>query len=108
MENRNIKKRLSVWAVIVVVLMQVPLIAMQFTTEVNWTAGDFVFAFVLLFGSALFYELATRNMKNSNRRIAVGLVIFMILAFVWVAAATDLDGVESHPITIKIINILNE
>jgi len=46
---QNITRRLIVWAVVVALILLIPLVAMQFTSEVNWTLSDFVFAGVLLF-----------------------------------------------------------
>jgi hypothetical protein len=56
-----------------------------------WTLGDFVFAAVLLFGAGLAYVLSTRNMDNAQHRFAVGVVVFFVLAFIWVAAATGFE-----------------
>jgi hypothetical protein len=72
---RNTTRRLIVWAIIVALILLVPLVAMQFTDEVNWTPSDFVVAGVLLFGSALIYELATKNMSKLKNRLAIGIVV---------------------------------
>ncbi len=85
---QNITKRLSVWAVIVAAVLTIPLLA-----KAPWTGSDFVFGAVLLFGSATVYELATRTMSNKNQRIAVGVAVFMVLAIIWVAAATGFEGI---------------
>ncbi|HEX6173631.1 MAG TPA: hypothetical protein VF089_06420 [Candidatus Binatia bacterium] len=84
---QNITKRLRVWAIIVALLLLVPLVAMQFTDEVVWTRSDFVVAGVLLFGSALVYELATRNMSHAKKRIAVGIVVVVVLLWLWAELA---------------------
>ncbi|MBX4212262.1 hypothetical protein KW787_02285 [Candidatus Pacearchaeota archaeon] len=81
--KRNITKRLSVWAIIVAVVLMIPLLA-----KWPWTGSDFVFGAVMLFGSATVYELITRNMNNIRHRIAVGIVVFVILATIWVILAT--------------------
>ena len=41
-------------------LLMVPLVAMRFTSEVNWSVFDFIVAGVLLFGTGLAIELALR------------------------------------------------
>ena len=84
---QNITKRLSVWAIIVALILLVPLVAMQFTDEVVWTRSDFVVAGVLLFGSVLVYELATRNMGNAKKRVAVGIVVVAVLLWLWAELA---------------------
>ena len=45
-------------------LLLVPLIAMQYTTEVNWTVGDFLVAGVLLLGIGLAIELLLRRISQ--------------------------------------------
>ena len=84
---QNITKRLSVWAIIVALILLVPLVAMQFTDEVNWTRSDFVIAGVLLFGSALIYELATKNMSTPKNRLAIGIVVPVVLLWLWAELA---------------------
>jgi hypothetical protein len=59
MEN----KRLMGIVLTVVVLLLIPLIAMQFTNEVNWTLFDFVVAGVLLLGTGFICELVIRKVK---------------------------------------------
>ena len=48
-------------AIVTTVVLLVPLVAMQFTEEVDWGAFDFVFAAALLVGSGLLLELAVRR-----------------------------------------------
>jgi hypothetical protein len=84
---RNITRRVTVWAIIVALILLVPLVAMQFTDEVNWTRSDFVVAGVLLFGSALIYELGTKNMTNTNNRLAVGIAVAAVLLWLWAELA---------------------
>ncbi len=50
---QNITKRLTVWAVVIALILMIPLVAMQFTNEVNWDLFDFVVMGALLFGVAL-------------------------------------------------------
>ena len=76
---QNITRRLIVWAVVVALILLIPLVAMQFTSEVNWTLSDFVFAGVLLFGTGLTYELVARKaggirVPSRRRRCACGSV----------------------------------
>ena len=47
--RRGSRWRIAAWSVAALVLL-IPLIAMQFTDEVNWSGGDFVFAALLLLG----------------------------------------------------------
>ena len=74
--------RLAVWAAIVAAVLMIPLLGRW-----PWTAFDFIAAGALLFGAALAYELATRNMRNPRRRVAVGIAVAAILLLVWAELA---------------------
>jgi hypothetical protein len=63
---------------------------MQFTDEVAWTLLDFVTAGSLLFGSALVYELATRNMITTKYRVAVGVAVMAALLYLWAELAVGI------------------
>lgn len=91
--QQNLTKRLGVWALVVAAILMIPLVAMQFTSEVNWTGSDFVFGAVVLFGFATIYELIANKLTTSSQRITLGLVVFLVFAFVWVGAATGFEGV---------------
>lgn len=73
-------------------LLLLPLIAMQFTDEVDWNAFDFLVAGILLFGTALAIEFAIRKISSpKNRLIAVG-AILIVLFLVWAELAVGVFG----------------
>jgi hypothetical protein len=84
----SIARRLGVWALIVAAVLIIPLLG-----NWPWTGSDFVFGAVLLFGSATVYELATRNLKDNSRRFAIAFAVVIVLAFIWVGAATGFEGI---------------
>jgi hypothetical protein len=88
--------RIVLWGGPVVILLM-PLIAMQFTTEVNWTPFDFLVAGALLFGTAAAYELSVRASGNRLYRIAAALALLTGLALVWVNLAVGIIGSENNP-----------
>lgn len=49
-------------------ILLAPLIAMQFSTEVQWTAGDFIIAAILLSSFALLIEFLIRKKQQGKRR----------------------------------------
>jgi len=75
----------------------IPLIAMQFTNEVNWTAFDFVFAWVLLSGAGLAFVFIASRSKNTIYRAATGLTVLTALLLVWANGAVGLIGNEDNP-----------
>ena len=92
--RRGSRWRIAAWAVAALILL-LHLVAMQFTDEVNWTVGDFVFAAVLLFGSLGAYELLARKTGDTAYRAGVGVAIAAAFVLVWVNGAvgiTDSDA----------------
>lgn len=71
-------------------LLLLPLIAMQFTNEVNWTLMDFVIAGILLFGTSLLIELVIRKVKTSKYKIAISLFILIVFLTIWAELAVGI------------------
>ena len=84
--------RLIIIVGIVVVLLLVPLIAMQFTSEVNWSYFDFVVAGTLLLGTGLACEFVLRKVKITQYRIAICVAIVAVLILVWAELAVGIFG----------------
>jgi hypothetical protein len=64
------------------VLLALPAVAMRYTGEVNWTAGDFVFAAVLLGSAGIAFEVTMRMSRSWTYRFAAGFAVaaaFMIV-----------------------------
>ena len=78
----------------VVFLLLIPLVAMQFTNEVNWTLSDFAVAAVLLLGTGLVCEFVMRKIKKTNHRIIFCGVIMVALLLIWIELAVGLFGTE--------------
>jgi hypothetical protein len=74
------------------ILLLIPLIAMQFSTEVNWTSSDFVVAAVLLLGTGLLVELVLRKVTTRRSRIILCGVILLVLFLTWAELAVGVFG----------------
>ena len=83
--------RIAAWSAPALLLL-VPLVAMQFSDEVKWTAFDFVWAGVLLWGAVLAYELVARKGGTTAYRVAVGVAVATALVLVWINAAVGIIG----------------
>lgn len=81
--SRNILRVIAGTAV----LLMVPLLAMQFTSEVNWTLSDFVIMGVLLLGTGLLFVLLASLAKTARQRWTAGVVLLILLAVTWVELA---------------------
>ena len=73
-------------------ILLIPLIAMQFTDEVNWTLADFLIAGVLLISTGLLIEFANRKISKSNYKIAIYIVIVVAFLMVWAELAVGVFG----------------
>ena len=80
-----------------VALLLAPLLAMRFTSEVNWTASDFIFAGVLfaLIGGA--FELAVWASRNRAYRAGAALALLGTFLTLWSNLAFGIVGSENNP-----------
>ncbi len=85
-------KRLIGIVVAVAFLLLIPYIAMKLTSEVKWTAIDFIAAGVLLLGTGLACEFVLRKVKNVQYRIAICAGILLVLFIIWAELAVGLIG----------------
>ena len=85
-------KRLVAMIAFVGILLLIPFIAMQFTSEVNWSGFDFLVAGVLLLGTGLLVEGVLRTVKTKSKRLVLVSVILLILALIWIELAVGLFG----------------
>lgn len=78
-------------------LMLLPLVAMRFTEEVNWTGSDFLFA-AALFGSVGFmFELIVRKSSKLAYRFGAGIAVIAAFLTIWVNGAVGMIGSEGNP-----------
>ncbi len=85
-------KRLILIVLTSIILLLIPLVAMQFTDEVNWTLLDFVVAGALLLGTGLMCELVIRKVNNIRYRIAICVTLLIALLLIWAELAVGTFG----------------
>ena len=83
-------KRLVGILLTVIFLLLIPFIAMQFTNEVDWPVGDFIFMGILLSGTGLMCELVIRNVKKIEHRLILIAAILLAFFLVWAQLAVGL------------------
>ncbi len=89
MTSNNIlfKNNIFLWIVSAVgLLLLIPLIAMQFTSEVNWDASDFIVMGVLLLGAATIFVFIARKIPR-RARVITGLIITAAFLYIWAELA---------------------
>lgn len=103
--SRAQRLRIAAWGS-AAALMLVPLIAMQFTSEVAWDLADFVFLGTLLIGIGGAYEFLTRKTGNIAFRLAAGLTLAGIFLLVWLNAAVGIIGTERNDANLMFVGII--
>lgn len=90
MKRLSLRRSLGAVVVVTALLLLVPLVAMQFTSEVAWGLLDFVLAAALLLGAGTAIVLASRWFERpAARRVAVA-AIALVTALVWAELAVGL------------------
>ena len=84
--------RFAVTLLAVPLLLLLPLIAMQFTPEVNWGLADFLVMGALLLSTALIIELVSKMVKNKQQRILFSVAIVIAFLLVWAELAVGIFG----------------
>jgi len=74
----------------VIFLLLIPLIAMQFTEEVNWNIADFIVAGILLTGAGLLCEFTIRKTKKSKLGLIICCIIVIIFVLIWAELAVGI------------------
>ncbi len=70
-------------------ILSIPLIAMLFTTEVQWGAEDFIIMGIILFGmGSLFVSIARVILRNY--RLLVGIRILFLTLYIWAELAVGI------------------
>lgn len=84
--------RLEIILSVVGVLLLIPLVAMQFTDEVDWDVRDFIIMGVLLLGTGLLLELVLRKVKSLKNKILIGGAILLGFFLIWAELAVGIFG----------------
>lgn len=90
MYARSWIRPLCVVALVTALLLCIPFVAMRFTNEVRWTAGDFAVGAALLLsaGTAIVVGLHRATSAWSRRLVVAG--VLLVLMLVWAQLAVGL------------------
>ncbi|WP_027384238.1 hypothetical protein [Epilithonimonas caeni] len=75
-----------------VILLSIPLIAMQFSKSWNWSSLDFVVAGVILFGTAFIIKMILERFTTIKSRLILIGITLIILLLVWIELAVGIFG----------------
>lgn len=87
--------RLPVWGAAACLLL-LPLVAMQFTRDVNWTGSDFALFGTMLLVACGMYELGAWISGNTAYRAGMGLAVAGGFFLVWVHLAVGIIGNDTN------------
>ncbi len=86
------KNRLRLIVLAVIALLLIPLIAMQFTNEVNWGLMDFLIAAFLLFSTGIILDLINKKISKPKIGILLSLIILLTVILIWAELAVGILG----------------
>jgi hypothetical protein len=87
-------------------LLLLPLVAMQFSDEVDWTVGDFVFAGLMIGSVGLALELTVSRTRSLAYRAAVGFALAAAFLLIWVNGAVGIIGSENEDANLMYFGVL--
>lgn len=73
-------------------ILLVPLVAMMFTSEVDWDETDFLVMGILLSTIGLLYVAGSRIARTAGQRLAVGGVLLLVFLLTWAELAVGVFG----------------
>ena len=85
-------KRLIGIILAVAFLLLIPLVAMQFSTGVDWKPLDFAIMGTLLLGTGLLCELVLRKVRSLAYRLLICAAVLLAFFLVWAELAVGLFG----------------
>ncbi|MCA1801481.1 MAG: hypothetical protein LC662_03370 [Rhodothermaceae bacterium] len=104
--DRKLYQSIAGLAFITGVILLIPLIAMQYTGEVNWDLADFIVMGTLIFGTGLTYKLITRKSGETKYRVAIGFALAIGFFLIWANLAVGIIGSENNPINLVYFGVL--
>ena len=84
------KKSLSIIISVTVILLLIPLIAMQLSNDVQWKTSDFLMAAILLLSAGIATDLIIRKVQKKESKIVLILAILVIIAIIFIELAVGL------------------
>ncbi|MDX1372897.1 MAG: hypothetical protein R3321_10525 [Nitrososphaeraceae archaeon] len=86
------KKNILRVIIIVMVVLIIPLLAMQFTEEVDWSLFDFIVAGILLSGLGFGIELIVVKAQSFGKRLVFILLLLFMFLLIWAELAVGIFG----------------
>ncbi len=104
--RRSIRRQMWYVSLATASILMVPLVAMLFTNEVNWSLLDFIVMGILLFGAGFTYVLISKVSDSMAYRTAIGVAVVAGLLLIWVNLAVGIIGSEDNPANLLYVGVL--
>lgn len=104
--HQKFSKSVFVLVLLTVGVLSVPLVAMQFTKEVNWSIADFLVMGVLIFSTGLSYVLITRYVTNIVYKAAIVVALGSTFLMIWANLAVGLIGSGPNPGNLMYLGVI--
>lgn len=73
-------------ALVTILLLSIPLIAMRFTSEMNWSFADFVLMGILLFSAGSAFVIVARKSPRKHWAM-IGILLVVAVLYIWAELA---------------------
>lgn len=71
-------------------ILLIPLVAMLFTNEVNWTISDFIISSFLLLSTGIIFHFTIRKVRSFRYRVVISIALLLILLMIWAELAVGI------------------
>lgn len=88
--QHSILKSMTPFLIATVLILLVPAVSMQFSSEMNWGPGDFVVAGGLLLLASFAYVMAARVLNTMQQRIIAAVGVGLVMLAIWVELAVGI------------------
>jgi hypothetical protein len=88
----NSKKRTTYLLIFGLIILLVPLIGIQLSSEINWGLLDFIVAGILIILLILVLELIFRKVQSNKKKLWLVILIGILFIMNWVKLAVGIFG----------------
>ncbi len=104
--RRSIRRQIWLVAIATASVLMIPLIAMNFTDEVNWNLSDFVVMGILLLGTGTSFVVISKISESAAYKAAVGIALAGALLLLWANLAVGIIGSAGNPINFLYFGVI--
>ena len=97
--------RIAGWGLAAALLL-LPLVAMQFTAEVEWTGSDFLIMGTIIGSIGLAFEFLARQSTRLAYRAGAGVALAATFLLIWINLAVGIIGSEDNPANLMYFSVL--